>query len=373
MAGPLALTRPRTLLVGNFLSRHLATPTVGEELAARLAATGWPVARTSDKRPRLARLIDMQRTIWARGPFAVAQVDVYSGAAFLWAELAGWSLRRRRTPFLLTLHGGRLPDFARRWPRRVRRLLRPARAVTTPSGYLLRTMAPYRADLQIVPNPLDLAAYRFAPRRRPRPRLVWLRAFHRIYNPQLAPRVLARVARAHPGARLTMVGPDKGDGSLEQTRRTAENLGVAERVDYAGRVEKREVPEILVRADIFLNTSDADNAPVSVTEAMACGLCVVSTDAGGLPDLIADGEDGLLVPRGDEATMAAAVDRILDHPELAARLSAGGRRAAEARDWSNVLPRWQQLLAEHARACSGPEDRSWLPAGRPEPQRAGEP
>ncbi len=184
---------PRTLWVGNFLSRHLATPTVGEELSARLAAAGWPVVWTSDKRPRLARLLDMQRTIWTRGPFAVAQIDVYSGAAFLWAELAAWSLRRRRTPYLLTLHGGRLPAFARRWPRRVRRLLSRARMVTTPSAYLARAMAPYRADIEVVPNPLDLSAYRFARRDQPRPNLVWLRAFHRVYNPQLAPRVLALV------------------------------------------------------------------------------------------------------------------------------------------------------------------------------------
>jgi L-malate glycosyltransferase len=348
-AAPPAGGLPRTLLVGNFLSRHLATPTVGEELAARLAAAGWPVTWTSDQRPRLVRLIDMQRTIWTRGPFAVAQVDVYSGAAFLWAEMAAWSLRRQRTPYLLTLHGGRLPAFARRWPWRVRRLLARARVVTTPSPYLSRAMTPYRADLRVVPNPLDLSAYRFALRRQPRPRLVWLRAFHHIYNPQLAPRVLARLVSAHPEARLTMAGPDKGDGSLAQTRRVAADLGVADRITYTGWVPKHGVPELLAGADVFLNTANADNAPVSVTEAMACGLCVVSTDAGGLPDLIKGGEDGLLVGRDDAEAMAAAVGRVLGDVDLAVRLSAGARLAAEARDWSSVLPAWQRLLIDNAR------------------------
>ncbi len=339
---------PRVLLVGNFLSRHLATRTVGEELAERLAAGGWPVAATSGMLPRLARLLDMQRTIWSRGPFAVAQVDVYSGAAFLWAEAACRSLRWRRTPYVLTLHGGKLPEFAARWPRRVRWLLGGARVVTTPSPYLLGAMAPYRQDLLMLPNPLDLAAYPFTPRRRPRPRLVWLRAFHRIYNPELAPRVLARLVDAHPRAVLTMVGPDKGDGSLERTRQCAEASGVADRVTFTGGVPKREVPGLLARSDIFLNTSDADNAPVSVTEAMACGLCVVSTDAGGLRDLLTDGEDALLVRRDDPDAMAAAVERVFGEPELAARLSSQSRRQVEACDWSRVLPRWQKILLESA-------------------------
>lgn len=214
----------------------------------------------------------------------------------------------------------------------------------------MREMSRFRADLQIVPNPLDLEAYRFTCRRKPRPRLVWLRTFHHIYNPQLAARVLARLVQTYPDARLTMVGPDKGDGSLELTRRTAEELGVANRITYAGLVPKAGVPELLAEGDIFLNTTNADNAPVSVTEAMACGLCVVSTNVGGLPDLVTDGEDGLLVPRGDAAAMASAVERILDDPELAARLSSGARYTAETRDWSRVLPQWERLLTDHARS-----------------------
>ncbi len=347
------MNRPRVLLVGNFLSRHSAARTVGEELAVRLAGAGWPVTSTSEKLSRAARLLDMQRTIWTRGPFGVAQIDVYSGAAFLWAEAACWSLRRRRTPYVLTLHGGRLPDFSRRRPRRVRRLLAGARAVTTPSDFLLRAMSPHGTGLKLVPNPLDLAAYPFAPRREPRPRLVWLRAFHRIYNPELAPRVLARLVRSHPQAELTMIGPDKGDGSLERTRQRAAALGVADRITFTGWVPKDRVPDLLASGDIFLNTADADNAPVSVTEAMACGLCVVSTDAGGLPDLIDHGENALLVGRDDAEAMAAAVARVLEDPELAARLSSGARREAEARDWSRVLPVWEELLRANARSLPG--------------------
>jgi len=125
----------------------------------------------------------------------------------------------------LTLHGGYLPAFAERWPRRVRRLLGSAAEVTTPSPYLLHRMRSSREDLHLVPNPLDLLTFPFRPRSHVRPRLIWVRAFHRIYNPTLAPRALALLAGEFPEIRPTMTGPGKGDGSLQKTPELARTLG----------------------------------------------------------------------------------------------------------------------------------------------------
>ena len=206
-------------------------------------------------------------------------------------------------------------------------------------------MERYRPDLFLLPNPLSIAAYPFRKRDRARPRLVWLRAFHDTYNPSLGPRVLALVSQTHPDAELTMIGPDRGDGSLTRARSEARELGVEDRVRFVDQVPKAAVGENLSRADVFLNTTNVDNAPVSVLEALACGLCVVSTDVGGIPDYVRDGEEALLVPPDDAEAMAAAVERVLSEPGLAERLSAGGRTRAEKADWSVVLPQWEGLLA----------------------------
>ena len=85
---------------------------------------------------------------------------------------------------------------------------------------------------------------------------------------------------------------------------------------------------------------------------MACGLCVVSTDAGGLRDLVEDGKDGILVPPREAEAMAAAVLRVLREPGFAATLSAGARRKAEFLDWSLLLPKWERLLRETAEVVS---------------------
>jgi glycosyltransferase involved in cell wall biosynthesis len=91
-----------------------------------------------------------------------------------------------------------------------------------------------------------------------------------------------------------------------------------------------------------------DNTPVSVLEAMACGLCVISTNVGGIPYLLQDEHDALLVPSGDDGAMAKAVRRVLTEEGLADRLSCNARRKVEQFDWSYILPKWERVLIDVA-------------------------
>jgi glycosyltransferase involved in cell wall biosynthesis len=339
------MTGPGALVIGNFLSSSSLNECVCEELARRLESRGWPVVTASDRLSKPARLADMVMTAWrARREYGVAWVDVFSGRAFVWAEAVCWTLRRAGKPYVLMLRGGSLPDFARRWPGRVRALLGSARSVIVPSNYLFERMQPYCSTLRLIPNAVHASEYPFRLRTDPGPNLVWLRAFHRVYNPALAPAIVALLKESWPEVRLTMYGPDKQDGSLELVRETARRVGVERLIELPGAVPKRLVPEALSHGDIFLNTTDFDNAPVSVLEAMACGLCIVSTDAGGIRHLLEDGKDALLTPCGDAQAMASAVRRILTEPGLAARLSSNARRKSERFDWSIVLPELEREL-----------------------------
>jgi glycosyltransferase involved in cell wall biosynthesis len=332
------------IFVSSMLPAPLGAPSPSEELARRLAAAGRIVLTVSHRTGRAARFIDILLSIWRwRRRYRAACVSVFSGLAFRWAEAACLLLRRLGKPVVLVLHGGKLPEFARDRPGRVRRLLDSAAAVTAPSRFLLDGLRPYRSDLQLVPNALEVSDFPFRVREHPAPHLIWVRAFHAVYNPTLAPRVIAALVRDFPGIRLTMLGRDK-DGSRGEVRRVAAELGVADRIDLPGAVLYTEIPAWLERADVFLNTTDVDNTPVSVLEAQASGLCVVSTNVGGLPYLLEDGKDALLVPPNDPDAMAGAVRRVLSEPGLAALLSRHARLKAEGFDWSQILPVWERLL-----------------------------
>jgi glycosyltransferase involved in cell wall biosynthesis len=334
------------LLVSNFLSSAELNRGYSEELADRLVSRGWAVTRTSSLPSRPVRLLDMVKTaIVRRNDYARAHVDVFSGAAFVWAEAVCAVLERLGKPFALTLRGGALPEFAARWPRRVQRLLGSAVAVTVPSEYLGQRMKTYRNDLSLIRNAIDLGVHSFHARPRPRPRLIWLRAFHEIYNPSLAIRVLAILAKRFPEVTLTMVGPDK-DGSRATVDRLARETGVSDRLRLVGRVDKSEVPMVLASGDVFLNTTDIDNMPVSVLEALAGGLCVVSTNVGGLPFMLQHEQTALLVRPRDANAMADAISRLLTDSDLAGRLSRGARDYAMTCDWSHVLDQWDHLFSE---------------------------
>jgi glycosyltransferase involved in cell wall biosynthesis len=333
------------LVVGAFVGPAPLERYVSGDLAQRLSTLGYPVLVTSRSSSKLWRVCDMLSTaVRLRTKYRLALVDVFSGPAFIWAEAVCSALRGLKKPYVLTLHGGNLPEFAKRWPGRVRRLLGSAKIVTAPSGYLKEKMEHYCPGIWVLPNAIDLSLYPYRERGPARPELVWLRAFHEIYNPVMAIKVVRELALKYPAVQLTMVGPDKGDGSLQRTQRAVAEAGLGDRVRFLGSVPKSEVPAVLSRADIFLNTTHIDNTPVSVIEAMACGLCVVTTNVGGIPFLVEDGESGLLVERGDASSMAAAVSRYLQDQQFAQHCSRNARRTVEPMDWSKVLAEWDRLF-----------------------------
>ena len=338
-------TAKSVLFVGAFPGPAVLERYVSGDLALRLPSLGWSVKVTSRSPYRFGRVLQIAWDASRLGrPSAVACLDVYSGPAFFWAEWACRIIRRFKKPVVLILHGGNLPEFSRRHPVRVKRLLASAAVVTCPSHYLLAEMKHLREDIQLLPNPLDVPRYSYKERQPPLRQLCWLRAFHEIYNPALAVQVLGRIRKEFGDVSLTMTGPDKGDNSLPRTKQMARNMGLEAAVTFTGAIPKKDVPRQLSQADIFLNTANFDNAPVSVLEAMACGLPVVSTNVGGLPYLLEDGKTALLVPPADVEAMSNAVGRLLRQPDLVVSLARNGHKQAKTVDWAVMLPRWDKLL-----------------------------
>jgi glycosyltransferase involved in cell wall biosynthesis len=348
------MPRATLLMIGNYLSSPRHNRNVWHSLADRLAADGWSVITTSSREGQLFRLMDMLVTILReKNRYALAQIDVFSGRAFIFAELCSNLLNMLKKPVVLTLHGGRLPEFARQNPGRVLRLLKRAQVVVTPSPFLQQALKQYHQDIRFIPNPIKLEYYQYRKRIQADPNLIWVRSFHSIYNPSLPVSALKILMLDFPNIRLTMIGPDKGDGSLGRMLKQAEALEVRDQIQIIAGIPHAEIPVHLDRNDIFINSSNYDTAPRSLLEAMANGLCIVSTNIGGVPWLVEDELEALLVPPGDPPAMAAAVRRILVEPGLAARLSENARRKSESYDWPMILPQWEKLFSGLIRANNG--------------------
>jgi len=337
---------PKTiLLVGNHLSTSGQNLSVGEELASRLDQIGYQTILVSRKPNKFARLLDMLWTIVNQRRFYdIAEVDVFSGPAFIWAYLSSILLKLYKKPFIITLHGGELPEFASHHHQIFSKFLKSANFVITPSKYLVSKFQLICPDIKYLPNAIDLNHYPYIMRSHLRPHIIWLRAFHEIYNPELAIQTLASISSSGVKATLTMVGPNKHDGSLERTMNIIEQFKLQNSVLINGAISKSDVPFELNKGDIFLNTTQFESFGVSVMEAAACGLCIVTTNVGELKYLWEDGIDAILVSPNNPEAMASAIKRILSEPELAKNLSENARKKAEQYDWSTVLPRWKELF-----------------------------
>lgn len=286
-------------------------------------------------------------TIWQkRHLYQVAHIDVFSGKAFIYAYLSTQLLRILKKTIVITLHGGGLVEFAAKQPNPFRLVITNADAVVTPSAYLQEAFTGIRSDIRLIPNPIDLSESLYRERTSATPRLIWVRAFHAVYNPCMAVKVLNLLIDEYPIIHLLMVGPDKGDGSLGKSLKLAEELGLSPNIQIVGHIEHSDISNWLDKADIFINTSKYDTAPRSLLEAMANGLCIVSTNVGGIPWMIQHSQDGLLVPSDDAEAMARAIKSLLNNSSLAKSISEAARQTAKAYDWTNVMPEWQKLFAQ---------------------------
>jgi len=270
-------------------------------------------------------------------------IDVYSTLNFWYAVLSAALCRIRGFRYFCVLHGGNLPRRLKQNPFLCRLLFGGAEKLIAPSRYLQVAFQEAGYDAVVIPNGIPLENYPFQLRKKLRPRLLWVRAFDAIYNPQMAIRVLHQLAKSFPDAELCMIGPDK-DGSREVCRNLARELGVENKVRFTGQLPKKEWIALSVDYDLFINTTNVDNTPVSVVEAMALGIPVVCTDAGGLPYLLKNGETGMLVPVGDEKEMFERVKDLLRDEALAVKLSVKGRQQAERFAMDVVVKAWQTLL-----------------------------
>jgi glycosyltransferase involved in cell wall biosynthesis len=196
-------------------------------------------------------------------------------------------------------------------------------------------------NLVAVPNIIETQNYQFKLRETIRPKLLWVRSLALTYNPAMAIRVLANLQQDYPDAELYMVGPDK-ENLLSSLKKLADDLHV--HVTFTGHLSKTEWITMSEEFDIFINTTHLDNTPVSVIEAMALGLPVISTNVGGIPYLLEHGKTALLVSDNDAVEMANAVRTLISDTTLANAITMNSRKLALDFDWHTVKQKWFDIL-----------------------------
>ena len=353
MAEPLAW--PRVCIVGPLPPPAGGMANQCEQLVRLLASEGASVELVRNNapyRPAWVGRLPMLRAAFRLVPYALQLlraagradlVHVLANSGWAWHLFAAPALaaaRLRGKPVVVNYRGGLAREFMACAPRHVHRSLARATLRVTPSAFLQRAFAQQGLTAEVVPNIIDLSRFSPSPRRDvgDAPHLLVARNLEPIYDMPTALRAFGAVRARYANATLTIAGSGPELAALQAL---SAQLGLSQAVTFAGRLDNARMPELYVKADLVLNPSTVDNMPISLLEAFASGVPVVSTDAGGIPDLVEHGKTGLLVPVGDDATMAREALRVLGDAALRARLVEAGLEEAQRYAWPRVREQWR--------------------------------
>jgi glycosyltransferase involved in cell wall biosynthesis len=242
---------------------------------------------------------------------------------------------------VLHYHSGEAEDHLANWGGWVHPWLRRVDEIVVPSDYLSTVFARFGYRTRVIRNVVDTSQFRYRDRTPLRPRLLSVRNLESHYAVDNSIRAFALLKKYYPEATLTIAGY----GSEEYRLR---RLVVSLRIDgvrFVGRVEPSSTPELYNRADIFVNSSVVDNQPLSILEAFAAGLPVVSTGTGDIPAMVRHGQTGCIVPQGDPESTARAIETLLENPNHALGVSRLARREVEKYTWPQVREAWNAVYS----------------------------
>ena len=245
---------------------------------------------------------------------------------------------------ILNYHSGEAEDHLKNWRTAVP-TIRLADVIVVPSEYLVDVFARFGFKARAIYNIVELDRFQFRERGPLRPVFLTSRLLEPLYNVGCVLRAFALIQKQVPGASLTVAADGWQRPELEQLAR---DLGLRQ-TEFIGAVPFEQMPALYDRSDVYLMATNLDNMPGSIIECMAAGLPVVTTNAGGIPYIVAHEESCLMVERNDHEAMAAAALRLLADQGLAARLARNARAHCRKFSWPAVQREWLNLYQEVGR------------------------
>ncbi len=332
------------LYVGNDLASKTNYNSTMSTLSELLISSGFNVVKTSSRSNKILRLLEMLFSVFIyRKKVKYILIDTFSTTNFYYAYLTSQFARLLSIKYIPILHGGNLPARLEKSKKMSSAIFTHSCVNVAPSNYLKTEFEKRGYLIQYIPNIVEVNEYKFTNRTEFMPKLLWVRAFDHIYNPTLAIKVLFRLKAKYSDAKLCMVGPVK-DSSLANVHQLIKEYNLEESVEITGVLKKKIWHNLSENFDIFINTTNIDNTPVSVMEAMALGIPVVSTNVGGIPYLIDDGSDGFLTARDNPDLMNNAINKLIKNPVITNQITKRARLKVESFSWINNKYKWKRLL-----------------------------
>jgi glycosyltransferase involved in cell wall biosynthesis len=246
---------------------------------------------------------------------------------------------------ILNYRSGEAEDHLANW-RTAIPTIRLADEIVVCSGYLVNVFARFGLSARFIYDIIELDRFAYRERTPLRPVFLTSRLLEPLYNVPCVLRSFAIIQERYPDAKLTIAADGWLRGELEQLARDLK----LRNAEFIGFVSFEDMPALYDSADIYLTATNIDNMPGSVTESMACGLNVVTTDGGGsIPYIMTNEVSGLIVNRDDHKALAAAAIRLLNDNELALKLVRNAHQASKKFTWAHIRGEWVGVYRELAK------------------------
>lgn len=336
--------KKKLIYIGNNLAGKSNYQNMMNTLSNLLEESQFEVIRASDKKNRIVRLVHMIFMLFKHKKDAkFVLIDTFSTLNFYYAFVISQLARLIKLKYIPILHGGNLPNRLKNNPYLSDMIFANSYVNCSPSLYLKEVFEKEGFNIRFIPNFIHLQDYPFKERNKVSFKLLWVRAFEKTYNPLLVIKLLKELMKEDKNIEICMVGPEK-DNSLTEFKTELEKNDLEKYVKLTGVLAPSKWHRLSEEYDIFINTTNADNMPVSIIEAMALGFPIVSTNAGGLPFLIDDGITGLLVSKNNAEEMANSIRLLVNDEKLVVKLSKNARNKAHQYDREKVKNEWLKLL-----------------------------
>ncbi len=335
------------LMLGLFLDKRNGNSnirTVEDRIATMFCEADIATITSSAYSNRIIRLFHTIYTIIrSTHKYNIALIPLFgTRPSFLWQEVVTRLLKILNKKIVLSIHGGSIPGRIEKGAQHFYKAMKRADELVVPSLYLSAYFNKEGFKTHIIENPINLSAYIFIPKKILRPRILWMRAFDEEYNPEMAIRVAGLLSKKYSD--LTMVMAGKDDGMLNEIKRLSKRNQLENKISFPGYINMQQKLEYAQTHDIYICTNRIDNAPVSLIEFMALGLPIVSVNTGGIPYMIKDGYNGLLVDLDDDEAMANKIEMLIKNPELSCAISRNAYKYSRQYGEEYVLKKWLTIL-----------------------------
>lgn len=331
----------KILIVGPIFNSLTGPTGQGGQLYSRLEAAGFSVLRVSHHRNKVFRMLHTLFAVLQFWRYDIILLQSFGLLAFILEDLVSLIATLVNKPIVFTLRGGAFIEFYHRHQEWVQHVLDRAATINAPSLYLQENLIKSGFNVQYIPNFIELDSFPFSRKVARKHSLLWVRAFHEIYHPELAIETLYLLKKKYPDVNLTMVGPDMG--LLPACKELIEKYNLAANIKITGPIPNSELHQYYQTHQVFLTTTRYESFGVAIIEAGSCGIPCVSVSVGEIPYIWKDRENIILAERTPE-DFALKISELFENTELRDKVSVNARKNAEQFTWENVQPLWMDTI-----------------------------